>query len=636
MRISSLAIAIGAFVLAAILAGVAARTIAMTVEEASLRGVQEALIDGGHEWASVQADGLQVILEGEAPSEAVRFRAMSIAGGVVDASRVIDAMRVKPSEQIAAPEFKVEILRHEAGLSLIGLIPADTDRDRLTARLSEVADDAEISDFLEMADYPPPPTWRGAMDFAVRALELLPQAKISVTAERVTVLALAASEAEKRRLETTLSRAAPEGVRITLDIAAPRQVVTPFTVRFSLDADGARLEACSADTDVGQRQILQAAVAAGAEGPLACPLALGTPSQTWGEASAMAISAVAELGGGTVTLSDADVRLVAAEGTDRDLFDQVAGRLENALPDLFALDAVLPETLEAPPEGAPEFTATLSDEGAVQVRGRVPDDLVNGMIDNFARARFGAENVTMATRVTEGLPQGWSVRVLSALEALSMLSNGSVQVGPDSLEVRGNTGNAQASAEISRLLLEKLGEDADFDLDISYQESLDPIVGLPTPEECIRRIGIVTQQRRVLFDPGSATLTRESEQVIDDIAEILRQCMDLPLEIAGYTDSQGSEGGNLRLSQNRADAVLTALRTRRVPVGTFTAQGYGEVDPIADNATEEGREANRRIEFRVLPAAGEEVAADGAEDAEADVEGENAEPSEETADDAAE
>ncbi len=72
------------------------------------------------------------------------------------------------------------------------------------------------------------------------------------------------------------------------------------------------------------------------------------------------------------------------------------------------------------------------------------------------------------------------------------------------------------------------------------------------------------------------------------------------MEIAGHTDSQGGEQSNLALSQARAEAVLLGLQGRRVLVGALTAKGYGETRPIADNATEAGREANRRIEFTLL------------------------------------
>ena len=72
------------------------------------------------------------------------------------------------------------------------------------------------------------------------------------------------------------------------------------------------------------------------------------------------------------------------------------------------------------------------------------------------------------------------------------------------------------------------------------------------------------------------------------------------MEIGGHTDSQGREIMNEELSQQRADSVLAALMERRIRTRNITAKGYGETVPIADNDTEEGREANRRIEFKLL------------------------------------
>ena len=270
------------------------------------------------------------------------------------------------------------------------------------------------------------------------------------------------------------------------------------------------------------------------------------------------------------------------------------------MPDVFALTAQLPALPDDQAAGPPQFTATLSPEGHVQLRGRMPDDLTNMVAENFATAKFGQRNITMRTRVVDDLHAGWSVRVLAGIEALSELSNGIVVVEPQTITVRGNTGNETATAEISRLMIDKLGRSADFDLDIAYVEALDPVAALPTPEQCIAQIIAMTDGRKITFDPGSASITAAAQPVIDDIAEVLRLCGDLPIRVAGYTDSQGREAMNLRLSQDRADAVLTALRARRVPVSTFEAVGYGIADPIADNATEEGREANRRIEFSLI------------------------------------
>ncbi|KJZ18033.1 OmpA family protein [Loktanella sp. S4079] len=600
MRLSAVFIRIAAFAIAGMASIGAARTTVSVVEERSVAGVQETLINQGYLWASVLGDGLQVIIEGQAPTEAVRFRAISAAGGVVDASRVIDNMSVTDSEKIAAPEFAIEILRNDSGVSLIGLIPVSTDREALADQIRDIADGQPVTDLLEVADYPTPEHWRQSLNYGFRALEMLPRSKISVNADRVIVNAISDSPEEKHRLETSLARNMPSDVEVSIDISAPRPVISPFTVRFGIDDDGPMFDACAADTSEAVSAIIKAATDAGYAEQVNCTLALGAPSRRWGEAVALAINAVSELEGGTVTIADTDVTLLAPMGTDPRKFDDVVGALENALPDAFAVTAELPVMPEASPDGPPRFTATRSPEGQVQLRGRISDALTNTVAENFASAKFGQGNITMGTRIVEGLPTGWSVRVLAGIEALSELSNGVVVVEPDTIEIRGNTGNEAASADISRLLIEKLGQTADFDIDVTYVKQLDPIANLPTPEECIEQIKSVTADRKITFDPSSADISAGAVPLIDDIAEILKKCGDLRIQVAGYTDSQGREEMNQQLSQRRADAVLTALRARRVPVSTFDSIGFGEENPIADNDTEEGREANRRIEFSLI------------------------------------
>ncbi len=611
MRLSELFIRLGAFGLAAVVCGFGARVAVATVESRSVEAVQLSLEENGHGFATVLGDGLQVILQGEAPSEAIRFRAISTAGGMVDASRVIDNMTVEDSADLEAPEFSMEILRNDSGISIIGLVPVSIDREELTETLSDMAgEDASFADLLESADYAEPEGWDDAVGFALRALERLPRSKISVRAGRVTIEAISDSREEKARLEAELRRISPRGLATALDIMAPRPVVSPYVTRFILDDEGARFDSCVADTAQAERRIVAAAQAAGVGERVGCTLALGSPTTQWADAVALAIASVEDLGGGAVTISDADVTLVAPIGTAQGNFDRVAGELENALPEVFALDAVLPEAPAAGNEGPPQFIATLSPEGLVQLRGRVSDDLLNTTAENFARAKFGSADISMATLVSDGMPTGWPVRVLAGIEALSKLSNGSVTVEPTSIVVRGNTGSESAGGEITRLLVEKLGSTDAFSVDVTYVEALDPIAALPTEDECLEQIGTVTETRKITFEPGSATIAGEGAGIIDDIAEILQKCAELRLEIAGYTDSQGSEDGNQRLSQQRADAVLDALRIRRVPVSKFRAIGYGEENPIADNETEDGREANRRIEFTlIMPESTEEPSA---------------------------
>jgi len=556
MRLSALFVRLGVFLAAAIVCALGARIAVAALETRSIDAVRVALADGGHDFTSVIGDGLQVILEGEAPSEAMRFRAISTAGSMVDASRVIDNMTVTVSDGIEAPEFSMEILRNDSGISIIGLIPASSDRDDIVQTLSDMAgDEAGLADFLETAEYDVPLGWDPALEFALRALRQLPRSKISVRAGRVSVEAISDSPEQKARLETDLRRSSPDGLLVTLNVMAPRPVVSPFVTRFIIDENGARFDSCVADTPAAERRIVAAAQAAGVQGRIGCTVALGTPTTRWADAVATSISALEELGGGTVTISDADVTFVAPAGAVQGNFDRIAGQLENTLPDVFALDAILPAAPAAGDEGPPQFVATLSPEGLVQLRGRVSDDLLNSTAENFARAKFGSADISMATRVVDGLPNTWAIRVLAGVEALSNLSNGSVTVEPDNIIVRGNTGSENAGAEITRLLIDKLGDAQEFEVQVTYVEALDPIAALPTEEECLAQIMAVTEARKITFEPSSANIAGAGATILDDIAEILQRCADLRIEIAGYTDSQGSEDGNQRLSQQRANAV---------------------------------------------------------------------------------
>lgn len=599
MRLSSLLIIVATFSVAAILALVTANLSVQLIEESSEIGVRDALDDEGMTWAEVEADGLQVTLAGIAPTEAVRFAAISTAGRVVDAARVIDDMQVEAAAAIAPPRFSAELLRNDAGLSIIGLIPAATDRTAVIDRITAIAGNTPVTDLIEVADYPAPDGWDDALGFSLAAMERLPRAKVSVEAGRVSIRAITDSAEEKTNLEAQLNRAAPPGLRVALDIAAPRPVITPFTLRLVKDEAGTRFDACSADTEAARTRIVSAAMSAGLTGPGTCTVGMGVPSPKWSVAVEQAIGALNTLGTGSVTFSDADITLIAAEGTPQADFDRVVGELENALPPVFALYAKLPETVD-PNQGPPEFVATLSPEGLVQLRGRISDENLRSLVDSYAQAAFGTDSVYTATRIVDDLPANWPVRVLTGLESLAQLSNGAVTVTPDTLTVSGNTGNPKASTNIATLLASKLGEAEEFDIRVTYQEKLDPVAALPTPDECEAEIAGILSASKITFEPGSATIDASALGTMDDIAEVLRQCGDIRLEIQGHTDSQGREEMNLNLSQARAQSVLNELRARRVLTSTYSAKGYGEVDPIADNDTEEGREANRRIEFKLI------------------------------------
>lgn len=605
-----------AFAIAAGIALVASTSLTDILERRSIAAVGEALNEAELTgFAFAEADGLRVTLSGTAPDEAARFAAISAASSAIAPDRIIDALTVAEAEKLAPPEFKLELLRNADGISLIGLVPAATERDALVNRLSGIG---RVVDMVETADHAIPPRWIGALDYGLNAAELLPRAKVSVSAGQVEISAITDSTEERDRLETRLRRTAPAGVVVALDIAAPRPVLAPYTLRFSKDENGTRFEGCAAETARDRGRILATAEQIGLAPGTTCTLALGAPSPRWADAASAGIRAVASLGGGSVTLSDADITLVAPATVAQPQFARVVADLEGSLPDAFSLYAVLPEPEEDRPgifdPEALRFTATLSPEGLAQLRGHVADATRMEVTETLAHALFGGEQVYNATEVTDAAPEGWSVRVLAALEGLSHLNNGSATVTPGFVSVAGRTGSEDGPAHVAQLLTDRLGTETDIRLDVRYDPILDPITAIPTEEECFERVEIAKAGRKILFDPGSARLAADAFSVISDIAIVLADCGHVAMEIAGHTDSQGREVMNLELSQERADAVLAALAEERITTANLVARGYGEALPIEENNTDEGREANRRIEFtRPTPAVNRGVERDAQE-----------------------
>ena len=595
-------LSIAVLAVAAVVALAAAWGALVAIEHSSRTAVVHELYLAGEEWAEVETDGLQVILSGNAPSEVARFAALSAAGREVDGARVIDQMVLPDAVAIVPPRFSIEMLRNQAGISLIGLIPEATDRDALVERMRAIDPIQPVADFLETAAYPTPEGWEAAVDFLLYVAAMMPQSKVSMDADRVTVEAIAGSPTEKADWEQAIRRERPAGQRLALDIRSPHEVVSPFIMRFLSDDQGVRFDACTAHNAIGRNTIVSAGIAAGVKGRVDCKIGLGVPSPDWAEAVARGIRAVSDLGGGTLTYSDADVTLVAPEDTPQDAFDQVVGELEADLPEVYSLHGVRPvsETGPISPAGPPEFIATLSDSGSVQLRGRVASEQDRTVVESLARARFGTRKVYAPLRLDPALPANWAVRTLAGLEALDQLADGRVVVQPDVVTVTGTTGDRGASAEISRLLSEKLGEAEDFRVNVKYEEALDPIATMPTPQECAADVNAILAKSKIAFAPGSAEIERASLDTVDRVAEIVKSCPDVAMEIGGYTDSQGREEMNQALSQRRAEAVVSALLARRVLTTNLQAFGYGEEHPIADNETEEGREANRRIEFRLI------------------------------------
>ena len=114
------------------------------------------------------------------------------------------------------------------------------------------------------------------------------------------------------------------------------------------------------------------------------------------------------------------------------------------------------------------------------------------------------------------------------------------------------------------------------------------------------KVGSKIILKNIFFDFDKATLRKESAAELDRLVKMLRDVPTMKIEISGHTDNVGSNDYNQKLSQDRAKAVVDYLIVQGIEEDRLTYAGYGETQPIADNNTEEGRQENRRTEFKVL------------------------------------
>ncbi|MEX1002370.1 MAG: OmpA family protein [Crocinitomicaceae bacterium] len=113
-------------------------------------------------------------------------------------------------------------------------------------------------------------------------------------------------------------------------------------------------------------------------------------------------------------------------------------------------------------------------------------------------------------------------------------------------------------------------------------------------------IGATVRMNNIFFETGKAELKTESFSELNRVIKFLDQNPNVKIELSGHTDNVGNDALNKSLSQKRADAVLTYLTQNGVEQSRLVAKGYGMEKPIADNATEDGRAHNRRVEFTIL------------------------------------
>lgn len=119
-------------------------------------------------------------------------------------------------------------------------------------------------------------------------------------------------------------------------------------------------------------------------------------------------------------------------------------------------------------------------------------------------------------------------------------------------------------------------------------------------EACETRFSVISTAGAIYFKTSSAELDRQSEPILQSVADIANRCPGVRIQVAGHTDSFGWKEANQQLSEQRARTIVNFLTQHGVAGTRVESSGYGDTRPVAPNDRESGRAKNRRIEFKVL------------------------------------
>lgn len=261
--------------------------------------------------------------------------------------------------------------------------------------------------------------------------------------------------------------------------------------------------------------------------------------------------------------------------------------------------AAVASTTPAPPSAPADARFGMETAaGKVSVSGQVPSDADKARLWDALLANFGAGNVQGDIRVDANtLAPGWMDKLITALPALK--ADG-IKLGFDGEQLHIDSSGLDEAQRFA--LSEKLrGLFAGYDISGLWDRAAAALAGLPagfSGDQLVAALNLMD----IYFDTGSARITGDSQQTLHSAAGAIQQApAGTRIEVAGHTDNTGDAAANLALSQQRADAVATRLGELGVSAGVLSTKGYGQEKPRADNATEEGKAQNRRIEFSVLP-----------------------------------
>jgi OmpA-OmpF porin, OOP family len=242
-------------------------------------------------------------------------------------------------------------------------------------------------------------------------------------------------------------------------------------------------------------------------------------------------------------------------------------------------------------QGTPEFLFRLSG-GKLTLDGRVPDIATRDALAEAANANRPVRIEEIESNLEAmGIPapEGFEDIALRGVRLLKLCDTGTASFTSLHFNLRCELPESEAD-QVRVLASAATSYGTIGEIEVLAREVV---------ETCELELARLLEASRIEFDPGSALISSSKAALLDLTARAAGDCPGT-LRVEGHTDNTGSNELNTELSRRRAEAVRAALIQRGVAPSRLIAAGYGSAQPLGDNATEEGRALNRRIEVRIV------------------------------------
>lgn len=240
---------------------------------------------------------------------------------------------------------------------------------------------------------------------------------------------------------------------------------------------------------------------------------------------------------------------------------------------------------------------TKDKESKIILKGYVSNADIHSKILSKSKSLFDPSLVVDNLQEAQGAPDAWDETAILGLEILKDVNYGEFIIFNKDFDFK-----AYVRDNAQKNLLEKNLKDNLNNNYIGQYYFTTPkveVVKTKIPQSCQSDFKDLMSDNKIQFNYNKTGIKQNSYELLEKIVLVVGKCPDVVIEIAGYTDSDGSKKYNKFLSKKRAVSVMNYLIRRGVSSSKVEAIGYGEANPIADNKTQVGKKQNRRIEFIV-------------------------------------